>query len=324
MRHSLSSRTTQVYSHAVSKFVEFCEEFDIPFNDRWPPSDSTVSCWVSWMASAGRELQVQTIRSYISGLTKALRNNSLLSPEESLASRPFTKMCIEGVQRARADDPERPFQQNLRLPLSLAIVRRVDFFLPPPHLRSFEQRLVIAGMFLTFGGGFRSGEIFPTDSSNGLQCQHLIPSDDHLTPVSPANASLYRVLLIKSKNDQRGRGAEVPVSMHEAVRAITHYLSVRPRSLPTVPLFLRRNGSPICRTSFVSLMQSYLFQAGIADPKKYKGHSFRKGFAQELRNSGFDDTVIQLYGRWLSEAHKLYHNDDLLALAQVGRSLGRS
>jgi integrase len=322
MQSSVASNTKKAYQSAVDKYNLFCECMFIPQEERWPPGDSTVACWIAWMSDSQQDLQLQTIRSYMSGLTKFLHSRCLIKEDESIARRPIAKQCMEGLERRLAQ--EKPSKSKLvRRPLSLPMLKQVVSSLPAPDKRSYVDHMVLAGLMLTFGGGFRAGEIFPCDGKEGLAIRNLFAVDDSFDSVEPRQATMYCARLTTSKANQKD-SVYIPISIPSAVEAITSYLLHRPSSLDSLPVFITQSGKPLTRTSFVSSARIYLKGAGVSGIEEIYGHSFRKGFAQQLRDSGYGATTIKRYGRWRSVSHLLYHIDRLSRLAKVGRSLEKS
>ncbi len=321
INNSLAPRTKAAYQHGVNKFVAFCNELELDETDRWPPSDPTVAGFIAWMADEGN-LEEQTIRSYLSALGKHLKLYHGCDGDLPLASRPLSKMCLQGLARERGQDPNRKPALE-RDPITIKMFETLEEKLPPLDRRTFEQKLVLAGMYLCFAGGFRAAEILPCDGDIGLPIKFLTPCDEHFQPTSVERATQYSAFLHKSKGDRQFVGDTVPVSWAPAVQAISQYLLLRPASSELAPVLLTRNGEALSRQSFVNMFRGLLTQAGVPGTERLFGHSFRKGFAQTLRDDGHDDTTIQLGGRWSSGAHRLYHKDKLERRAEVNRSLGQ-
>jgi integrase len=85
---------------------------------------------------------------------------------------------------------------------------------------------------------------------------------------------------------------------------------------PDTPLFVSSDGrSPTPKRAWVAYIRGLLQRAGY-NPNLYSGHSFRSGGATDIWNSGARPRVIQLFGRWLSDAFWLYIRDNPAANAQ--------
>ena len=86
------------------------------------------------------------------------------------------------------------------------------------------------------------------------------------------------------------------------VEALLRYLHLR-GSHPG-PLFIFQNGIPLTRSRLNSLLTMVLKVCGVNGD--YTGHSFRIGAATTAARAGVPDHLIQMLGRWSSDAYKLY------------------
>ena len=99
-------------------------------------------------------------------------------------------------------------------------------------------------------------------------------------------------------------------------RALSNYLGffVRFPALPhelNTPLFITRR-----KTADFHAMTDIEFTATVrrliqltspgCDASQYAGHSFRRGGTSALKLAGVDDSVVQLHGRWKSDAYRRY------------------
>lgn len=96
------------------------------------------------------------------------------------------------------------------------------------------------------------------------------------------------------------------------VKALTALAAVLPDALrgPTVPIALATNKSAwsakvLAAKSFVSRVKLWVEKIGL-DPANYSGHSFRRGGATTMARAGVPPEIIQVQGRWRSDAYKLY------------------
>ena len=87
-----------------------------------------------------------------------------------------------------------------------------------------------------------------------------------------------------------------------AVHAVLAYLSLRGDS--PGPLFLLQNGQPLSRTILTDWLRQIMSASGI--PGNFSSHSFRIGAASVAARNGVPDHLIQVLGRWTSNAYQLY------------------
>lgn len=74
-------------------------------------------------------------------------------------------------------------------------------------------------------------------------------------------------------------------------------------------LFPSATGGKMPNTRFVAEFQARLDQAGLPGRQDFSGHSFRAGGATDLFDGGAPSRIVQLCGRWRSEAYLLYIRD---------------
>lgn len=119
-----------------------------------------------------------------------------------------------------------------------------------------------------------------------------------------------------SKTDKNRVGMWVVVAERQdvlcPVRATTRLLESLPANLqiPNTHLALatvRRTwtSKPLAGKSFANRIKFWIQAIGL-DPKDYSGHSLRRGGATTMARAGIPADVIQIQGRWRSDAYKLY------------------
>ena len=142
----------------------------------------------------------------------------------------------------------------------------------------------------------------------------------------------------ESKNDQLRRGNEVVISELSSsacpVSLLKRYLDnlrIPPNSRDLI-LKPISNGKGICKLVSPDKPISYscirdgfrrdLKNIGV-DPFKFGLHSLRSGGATSAANSGINDRIFQLHGRWKSaEAKNIYVDDSIEQRLTVSKRLG--
>ena len=69
-------------------------------------------------------------------------------------------------------------------------------------------------------------------------------------------------------------------------------------------LFMFQDGHHLTHALFVARVREALLAVGV-DADLYSGHSFRSGAATTATARGIGDAMIQLLGRWRSDAYKV-------------------
>ena len=84
------------------------------------------------------------------------------------------------------------------------------------------------------------------------------------------------------------------------------------------PVFMYENGEPVRRKDISSLIQQLMEMVGV--PKHLVGsHSLRRGGASQYLAAGMPEGKIKAFGRWTSDAYKLYLVIDTSAVDEYAR-----
>ena len=168
----------------------------------------------------------------------------------------------------------------------------------------------------------RTGEFTVSSTRDYDSGVHLnwsdLAIDDHRSP------SLIRLHIKQSKTDPFRQGVEIFLGKTNSavcpVQAMVQYIGVR-RPGPG-PLFILESGAPLTRSFLVAKLQAALKGLGM-DQSLYNGHSFRIGAATTAAQQGVEDSLIQILGRWRSDAYKTYIKLPRAQLAAITQSLAR-
>ena len=219
---------------------------------------------------------------------------------------PRLEYVLIGIKRTEAHSGS---PAKTRLPITINILHRLkDVWLAT----SLRPDRIMPGFF----GFLRTGEsTMPTSDAYDPDV-HLNLSD--LTLHSHTNPSVMRLTIKQSKTDPFSQGINIFLGKTETaicpVRAIIDYITVR--SPNPGPLFTLPTGAPLTRGYLVTQLQATLRKAGL-DESQYNGHSFRIGAATTAAQHGLQDLLIQILGKWRSEAYKSYIKLPRMQLAQV-------
>jgi len=165
--------------------------------------------------------------------------------------------------------------------------------------------LLSAVFSCAFFGFLRCGE-FTTNQFNPRY--HLTLSDLHCTT---RRATLF---LQTSKTDRTHRGVSIRLYATDTpfcpIRLLRRYLQCRRArfshtSSASTPLFIMPSGRALTRSTLLSRFRQILRALGV-NPVLYSGHSFRIGAASTAAAAGVPTYLIQILGRWTSDAYRRY------------------
>ncbi|XP_049456496.1 uncharacterized protein LOC125903558 [Epinephelus fuscoguttatus] len=171
--------------------------------------------------------------------------------------------------------------------------------------------LTLESMFLlAFFGFLRCSEFAPTSS---VYDPSRHPS---LSDITTHTSDSLIFTLCRSKTDQLGVTFPIYIfrlnsflSPHEP---LTRYIHTRysAHASPQDPLFPTETGRMATRFWFQKHFHNILRLSGISSDH-YSCHSFRIGAASSAARSGISDQVIQVLGRWSSQAYQTYIHNNL-------------
>ena len=154
--------------------------------------------FVTFLAQEG--ISPATIKTYLAAVRHAQVVRGFPEPRES-STLPRLRLIQNGVKRQRSLAGQATQE---RLPITPAVLRRMQRVLHPPH-PPYEDELIWAASAVCFFGFFRAGEIAVAsltsyDPASCLSWGDVAISED---------SQVVRVFLKRSKTDQFGRGTEV-------------------------------------------------------------------------------------------------------------------
>lgn len=294
LAHSLAESTRAGYKSAIASIAAFCAKQKLHLS--FPVSPDTLCLW---MASAASTLTYGTIRVYLHGVGTTHVELGCANPLEArIVWRMFT--AVKRLQGAQAS--------KQKLPITAELLLQLERWQTVSTVPGLALR---AAMWLGTCGLLRSGEFaIRNRSSNRLLRRHLEFLDAEMQPLTGSSswqrAACMRVHIAASKTDPFKQGADVLVSNAHAISAMAEYLQARGNTLPDAPLFCNERAGPLEVGQLIKHMQMLLQQAGVADARRYAGHSFRRGGATSLHLAGVADSLIRVMGRWKSFAFARY------------------
>lgn len=322
--NAIATSTRSTYKSALNSYVSCFESFQVeaPF----PATQTSLCLWMSHCASrtTTKSLLASTIRTYLSGLASL---HEEMGFGNLLDGKPLVARCFKGIKKTIGSGPGK----RLRRPITTDILCHVKANLLP----SFTSTLFYAAATLATYGLLRMGEFTTNqrpDAANAFKLLTLAQlqlhaEDGSLVPTaSPDQWHLVTnmsLLLRVSKTDPFRKTVRVRIGHAVPVQAMLDYLRVHPcLANSSSPLFVLSATchSPLTREAMIQGTRAVLKHCGY-DEKQFNGHSYRKGGATSLFKAGVAESVIQLLGRWLSDAYKLYIDTPVNKLLHANRRM---
>ena len=302
LKNGLAVSTRRNYDKWWCTFIVFCARFGLPCT---LPVPERILCF--FVAYHGECNSYSSLRVAVA----AIRSRHVDVGLRCVTSEMLTlKRVMEGLARSR---PAR--SKLIRLPITTQLLNRMRSVLDRDNE---DHHVFFAICCLGTYGLLRSGEIFEDQNQGqpGLRVGDVtIKSKDE-----------FSIHLSKSKTDQRKGGVEVEYFANSSpscpvaafVRGYWMRLGMgQPRS---DPLFVWRSGRRVTKYAFIEMLRETIAALGL-DPKKYSGHSFRRGGATSLAAVGVPASTIQHLGRWKSVTYQLYIDVTSLTKRNVSRAM---
>ena len=282
---SVSPNTLRTYNSGFRQYTTFCAQLGVtPF-----PLNSRVV--EDFCVVLSRRVGYKTIKVYLCGVQLASR---LRGHTAVISNMPRLYYVLRGIRRSQGRSHVRP----KRVPVTI------------PHLRSilqclannyhpYDRDMLTAALLMAFFGMLRISEYTVPASDLFDPSQHLSPNDITINWFRQS-ASIY---LRQSKSDPFRQGVTIRIAATGndlcPLRALLMFL-VRRGNRPG-PLFLFHDNRYLLRAHIATLLQQHN-----SPPLHFNTHSLRQGGATALAAAGTPQYVIQILGRWRSDAFKRY------------------
>lgn len=255
-----------------------------------PADEWTLCLFVTHLADS---LRYSSIKVYLSAVRSLHVDQGFTDPLENCLQLP---RVIRGIKRSQGTLPTNP-----RLPVSSDILRIIHSAM---DFNLFDDVMFWASCTLAYFGFLRSAEFTVSSLSAFNPNCHLSVAD--VAVDVPLNPSCLQIFIKASKTDPFRKGCKILIGRGSpplcAVQAVVSYLARRGNH--PGPLFLLENGLPLARSFLTDRLRAILLAAGI--PGNFSSHSFRIGAATSAARAGLPDHLIQVLGRWKSDAYKQY------------------
>jgi hypothetical protein len=285
LANSLAPTTLKTYRAGFNQYLQFCRGLRLaPF----PVREQVLE---NFCVSMAQRVGYLTLKVYCCAIQAFSRLRGFPECIKDMVRLPYVLRGIRRLQGAT----------HTRLPRSPVTLLQLHQMLShlatlPDH---FTQYMLSAAVLLAFFGLLRVSEYTSPASSAFDGAVQLTPSD----VVIFWQRRLMLVRLKVSKTDPFGAGVVVRVAATGnrlcPLMAMLRYLAVRGVGLG--PLFFFPDGSFLTRAHVMELLRScFPLRRDVTT------HSFRRGGASALASWGVPPHVIQILGRWRSDAYRRY------------------
>ena len=284
LSHALAPSSFNTYRTGINHYLRFCRRLAIrPL----PLSEPVLE---NFCVSLHHRVAYKSIRVYLCGVQFW---SKLCGGWVLIEHMPRLEYVLRAIRRVQGNSFARP----VRTPITWRLLKSICRYIVLTEL-PFDRDMWLAAVLLAFFGLLRVSEY----TSPSPACL----SEDALSFRDVTICWQRRIAFVhikKSKTDPFRLGVTIRVSAlaHPLcpVRALERFIARR-GTLPG-PLFRFQNGAFLTRSRVFELLARSLPYV-----PNVNTHSFRRGGATALAAAGVRDNVIQVLGRWRSDAYTRY------------------
>ena len=275
-----------MYRTAWTSYDRFCISVGVP---SYPLSQL---CLLFYAVSLSRRVCYATIKVYFAALQ--YRSN-LFCYHTHLSQFHQLYYLLRGIRHTESASCRRP----RRNPITLSHLRLLWQFLSSSSCSGYHRSMLFSACTLAFFGMLRSSEYTSPNNTTFLSNSTLQVTNISFSP----DLSFVSILIKHSKTDSFRHGCTIRLAAVSSdlcpVAALLRYLRYRHYSVG--PLFVFQSGIYLTRHHIVTLLHDALPHVS-----NINTHSFRIGRASTASLAGIPDSLIQVMGRWSSDAYHRY------------------
>jgi integrase len=309
----VADTTQKTYNVGVNRYKGFCVDVGLAIQGRDEFVRPTLHVLVLFVVSLTQEgIQSVTQRVYISAVNSHARAHDIqtcMMPDGTFP--PLLAGMLTAARRVYALSPAASAAKGTeRLPVTtsmmVSLLDKAQSVLGQCDAARF--RCIILMLFLNC---LRCGEVLTPTAGEFDPAVHL-NSDD--VKVDFAGGTFRLLIMVKqAKCDQFRKGRVVvcnnfPGTRFAVIPARTEWLRYRVAicgNNKAGPLFVSANGRPYATAEFRTHLNLVCVAAGLPQAR-IKPHSFRRGSATVLATHGVEDSALQNFGCWRSNAFRVY------------------
>ena len=300
LTRALAPNTVATYRTGIKHYIRFCSQVLV---SPLPLSENIIE---NFCVSLYARVSHKAIKVYLCGVQFWSKMNGCSVLIKNMPRLEYVTKAIRRAQGGRFTRPERP-------PITWHMLRRICAFLSHTE-SSFDRDMLTAAVLLAYFGLLRVSEYTSPSSVSFDGSSHLAVSD--VVVNWERRVALVTIKMSKTDPFRAGVTVRVGVLSHYLcpVHALVRYL-IRRGSSPG-PLFLFKNGAYLTRAHVLDLLVRSL-----PDVPNVNTRSFRRGGASALAAANTPSHVIQILGRWRSNAYAQYIPLDDEFLVQANRNM---
>ena len=270
--------------------------------ERKSPSELDLCFFVT--SESRRGLRPGSVKAQLSAIRAGAMANGFGDPcrDANGEALPTLRRLVRGISRLTNQ------ARKLRKPLTVDKLAATIKFAREVTGSTFNGAALKAALSLGVYLLLRVGEIVSPKTTGHNPAKGLNVDDVVFFP-SFENAERMEVHIKNSKGDPFRNGCRLKVHANGSetcpVKLMRKWLTVRGRTDGKGALFRLSSGKLLTRSTLQRWMRAALTLAGYVG-EEHSCHSLRAGGAESLVAAGFDSSVIQVLGRWASNAFLLY------------------
>ena len=285
LRHALADSTWRTYDVGFRHYVRFCLQLHLPV---WPLAERVLELFVTSLASS---LAYKSIKVYLCGVQLYGR---LSGQAVSFSRMSRLYYVLRGIRRTQGASRTRPRRAPVTTDQLL-----ITFYWLQRTCSHPNALMLFSALTMAFFGLLRVSEYTCPSTTTFDPTRNLLLNDVRID----FRIRIAHVAIKVSKTDPFRVGAVIRLGYTGTsvcpVSALVAYLSVRPSV--SGPLFVFSNGRYLTRRHV-----SAVLCGALGTSVSVNTHSLRIGGATALAALNTPDYVIQILGRWRSDAYRDY------------------
>ena len=282
---SLAGNTHRSYNVGIKQYMVVCAQMGLS------PLPLTPDVVENFCVALSHRVGVKSIKVYLCGIQHW---SLMFGFDNKLSAMLRLPYVLRGIRRRQGSTHTRP----PRLPITLAHLRCILHYLRV-SLPPYDCTMLTAAVLTAFFGLLRVSEYTSPTTSRFDSTVHLTLDDVHINWIR----RLVYLRIKASKTDPFRLGVTIRLGATNnflcPVHAMLRYIMIR--GVRWGPLFMFGDYNFLTRAHITTLLRHSLPRT-----PNVNTHSFRRGGASALAAVGTPTYVIQIMGRWRSDAYIRY------------------